>query len=146
MRHRVKLMYKLLFVFFMVISSPLYSNEFTYHCDRDDNNFSMVFDVNRIEQSIVHSHSIDKTKGEVRREDVDLEIYRWDEENDSVWTLIHSPQIPSLTIILFNFHHRRLLLQSIYNTLTNEKFKSRMFKKRSQNDIIVGDLFQCYIM
>ena len=138
-------MYKLIFVFFMVISSPLYSNEFTCHCDRDDNNFSMVFDVNRTEKSVVHTHSIFKTKGEVRRGNVDLEIYRWDEENDSVWTLIHSPQTPSLTIILFNFHHRKLLLQSIYNTLTNEKFKKPILRK-SQNDIIVGDLFQCYIM
>ena len=129
----------------MIISSPIYSNEFTYHCDRDDNNFSMVFDVNRTEKSVVHTHSIFKTKGEVRRGNVDLEIYRWDEENDSVWTLIHSPQTPSLTIILFNFHHRRLLLQSIYNTLTNEKFKKPILRK-SQNDIIVGDLFQCYIM
>ena len=88
-------MYKLLFIFFIFVSSPLYSNEFTYHCDRDDNNFSMVFDVNRTEKSVVHTHSIFKTKGEVRRGNVDLEIYRWDEENDSVWTLIHSPQTPS---------------------------------------------------
>ena len=130
----------------MFVSSPLFSNEFSFHCDNDDDNLSMIFDVNRTEKSVVHTHSIFKTKGEVRRGNVDLEIYRWDEENDSVWTLIHSPQTPSLTIMLFNFHHRRLLLQSIYNSLTNEKFKSRMFKKRSQNDIIVGDLFQCYIM
>ena len=54
-------MYKLLFVFFMFVSSPLYSNEFKYHCDGKDNNLTMVFDVNRSEKSIVHTHSINKT-------------------------------------------------------------------------------------
>ena len=74
-------MYKLLFVFFMFVSSPLYSDEFTYHCDRKDN-FSMIFKVETRDKTIVHSQSVFKTIGSVSVTDVNrhLNIYHWDED------------------------------------------------------------------
>ena len=132
-------MYKLLFVFFMFISSPLYSNEFTYHCDREDNNFSMFYDVNRTEKSIVHTHSIDKTTNSVIEVNRPIEIYNWDERRDSVWTVSNDPILLTLTTILFNFQNQKLLLQSTYNILMYEE-------DNNIDDIVVGHLFNCYIV
>ena len=131
-------MYKLIFVFFMVISSPLYSNEFTYHCDRDDNNLSMVFDVNRSEKSIVHTHSIDKTTNSVSKVSLPIEIYNWDERKDSVWTIYSDPQSLSFVTFLFNFQHQRLVLQSIFNIFVTEE--------DDLDDIVLSSLFKCYIV
>jgi len=135
MKHRVKLMYKLLFVFFMVISSPLYSNEFTYHCEGKDN-LSMVFDVNRTKKSIIHTHSIDKTSNYVSEVNRPLEIYEWDERKDSVWTLLGDPISLTLTTILFNFQHQKLVLQVTFNVLMSEG--------NNIDDLAVRRLFNCY--
>ena len=131
-------MYKLLFVFFMFVSSPLYSNEFTYHCDRTDNNLSMVFDVNRSEKSIVHTHSIDKTTNSVSKVSLPIEIYNWDERKDSVWTIYSDPQSLSFLTFLFNFQHQRLVLQSIFNIFVTEE--------DDLDDIVLSSLFKCYMM
>jgi len=122
----------------MVISSPLYSNEFTYHCDRDDNNLSMVFDVNRSEKSIVHTHSIDKTTNSVSKVSLPIEIYNWDERKDSVWTIYSDPQSLSFVTFLFNFQHQRLVLQSIFNIFVTEE--------DDLDDIVLSSLFKCYIV
>ena len=132
-------MYKLIFIFFLFVSSPLYSNEFTYHCDRIDNNLSMVFDVNRSEKSIVHTHSIDKTTNSVSKNSLPIEIYNWDERRDSVWTVSNDPILLTLTTILFNFQNQKLLLQSTYNILMYEE-------DNNIDDIVVGHLFNCYIV
>ena len=131
-------MYKLLFVFFMFVSSPLYSNEFTYHCDRTDNNLSMVFDVNRSEKSIVHTHSIDKTTNSVSKNSLPIEIYNWDERKDSVWTIYSDPQSLSFLTFLFNFQHQKLVLQSIFNIFLTEE--------DDLDDIVISSLFNCYII
>ena len=131
-------MYKLLFVFFMFVSSPLYSNEFTYHCDRTDNNLSMVFDVNRSEKSIVHTHSIDKTTNSVSKNSLPIEIYNWDERKDSVWTIYSDPQSLSFVTFLFNFQHQKLVLQSIFNIFLTEE--------DDLDDIVISSLFNCYII
>ena len=132
-------MYKLIFIFFLFVSSPLYSNEFTYHCDREDNNFSMFYDVNRTEKSIVHTHSIDKTTNSVIEVNRPIEIYNWDERRDSVWTVSNDPILLTLTTILFNFQNQKLLLQSTYNILMYEE-------DNNIDDIVVGHLFNCYIV
>ena len=132
-------MYKLIFIFFLFVSSPLYSNEFTYHCDREDNNFSMFYDVNRTEKSIVHTHSIDKTNNSVIEVNRPIEIYNWDERRDSVWTVSNDPILLTLTTILFNFQNQKLLLQSTYNILMYEE-------DNNIDDIVVGHLFNCYIV
>ena len=131
-------MYKLLFIFFMFVSSPLYSNEFTYHCDRIDNNLSMVFDVNRSEKSIVHTHSIDKTTNSVSKVSLPIEIYNWDERKDSVWTIYSDPQSLSFVTFLFNFQHQKLVLQSIFNIFLTEE--------DDLDDIVISSLFKCYII
>ena len=140
MRHRVKLMYKLLFVFFMVISSPLYSNEFTYHCDRDDNNFSMVFDVNRTDQSVILSHSIDKKNNAVNRLNKFMQIYRWTEENNSVWLLeFHNrfPSLHSVSVYLLNFELQTFKIQSLTNVLPESQQFNEFFYNRT---------FYCYTL
>ena len=131
-------MYKLIFIFFLFVSSPLYSNEFTYHCDRTDNNLSMVFDVNRSEKSIVHTHSIDKTTNSVSKVSLPIEIYNWDERKDSVWTIYSDPQSLSFLTFLFNFQHQRLVLQSIFNIFVTEE--------DDLDDIVLSSLFKCYMM
>ena len=131
-------MYKLIFIFFLFVSSPLYSNEFTYHCDRTDNNLSMVFDVNRSEKSIVHTHSIDKTTNSVSKNSLPIEIYNWDERKDSVWTIYSDPQSLSFVTFLFNFQHQRLVLTSIFNIFVTEE--------DDIDDIVLSSLFKCYII
>lgn len=131
-------MYKLIFIFFLFVSSPLYSNEFTYHCDRTDNNLSMVFDVNRSEKSIVHTHSIDKTTNSVSKNSLPIEIYNWDERKDSVWTIYSDPQSLSFVTFLFNFQHQKLVLQSIFNIFLTEE--------DDLDDIVISSLFKCYII
>lgn len=131
-------MYKLIFIFFLFVSSPLYSNEFTYHCDRTDNNLSMVFDVNRSEKSIVHTHSIDKTTNSVSKNSLPIEIYNWDERKDSVWTIYSDPQSLSFVTFLFNFQHQKLVLQSIFNIFVTEE--------DDLDDIVISSLFKCYII
>jgi len=127
-------MYKLLFVFFMFVSSPLYSNEFTYHCDNDDDNLSMIFDVNRTEKSIIHTHTIDKTTNSVSPVILNLEIYDWDESKDSVWTISHDPI--TLSTILFNFQHQKLVIQVTFNVLMSEG--------NNIDDLVLRRLFNCY--
>lgn len=131
-------MYKLLFIFFMFVSSPLYSNEFIFHCDGKDNNLTMVFDVNRSEKSIVHTHSIDKTTNSVSKVSLPIEIYNWDERKDSVWTIYSDPQSLSFVTFLFNFQHQRLVLTSIFNIFVTEE--------DDIDDIVISSLFKCYII
>ena len=125
-------------LFISLLSSPLYSNEFTYHCDRTDNNLSMVFDVNRSEKSIVHTHSIDKTTNSVSKKSLPIEIYNWDERKDSVWTIYSDPQSLSFVTFLFNFQHQKLVLQSIFNIFLTEE--------DDLDDIVISSLFKCYII
>jgi hypothetical protein len=101
----------------MVLSSPLYSNEFTFHCDKDDNSFSMIFDINRTEKSVVFSHSIDKTNNSVFELNQLMEIYHWDEENDSVWLTLYQNRkpafLPIMSVFLLDFVHQKLKVQSL---------------------------------
>ena len=131
-------MYKLLFVFFMFVSSPIYSNEFTFHCDRDDNKFSMVFDVNRTDQSVILSHSIDKENNAVHRLNKFMRIYRWTEENNSVWLLRFDNRFPSLhsvSVYLLNFELQTFKIQSLTNVLPpSEQF----------NEFFHNSTFYCY--
>ena len=110
----------------MFLSSPLYSDEFTYHCDREDNVFSMVFDINTIEQTVVHTHSIHKEMNTVRNVNESYEIYKWDKEYDIVWLTEYFvfDGSPSLTIFFLNFEQQKLFLKEIYNdgSSRNETF------------------------
>ena len=132
-------MYKLLFVFFMFVSSPLFSNEFTFHCDGKDNNLTMVFDVNRSEKSIVHTHSINKTTNYTSEVNRTMKIYDWDETKDSVWTILDDPHKLTLSLILFNFQHQRLVLQSTFNEFDD-------IKDDNIDEFIYSRLFKCYII
>ena len=131
-------MYKLIFIFFLFVSSPLYSNEFTYHCDRTDNNLSMVFDVNRSEKSIVHTHSIDKTTNSVSKNGFPMEVYNWNERKDSVWTISSDPQSLTLTTLLFNFQYQKLIIQTTFNIFVSEE--------SNIDEIVLSRLFDCYII
>ena len=130
-------------IFLSLLSNPLYSEEFTYHCDVDDHKeFSLVFDVDLSERSIVHSHSIFKNTGKVRKVDHKLDIFLWDEENESVWSIHYKDpplSYPSLTTILFNFKHQTLILQRIMNDTTKDG-------SLSEDIIIQGGQFKCFSM
>ena len=119
-------MYKLLFVFFMFLSSPLYSDEFTYHCDSEDNVFSMVFDINTIEQTVVHTHSIYKEMNTVSNVNESYEIYKWDKEYDIVWLTEYFvfDGSPTLTIFVLNFEQQKFFLKEIFidGSSRNETF------------------------
>ena len=136
-------MYKLLLVFFMVISSPLYSNEFTYRCDEGDN-FTMVYDVNLTERSIIHIASIYHSDKTIQKVDKNLEIFFWDEKYNSVWTVNYRDEeftIPTITSKLFNFELQTLQSQSMRNDTTfdgsvpkNHLFgRNRTFKCNTRN-------------
>ena len=142
-------MYKLLFVFFMVISSPLYSdklnylyqkNEFTYQCDREGLTFSMIFKVETRDKTIVHSQSVFKTIGSVSVTDVNrhLNIYHWDEDNDSVWitNYFNVKNYPFLRTMLFNFKKQKLILQFLNNNVTTDGTFS----------INRGEILNCYTL
>ena len=142
-------MYKLLFVFFMVISSPLYSdklnylyqkNEFTYQCDREGLTFSMIFKVETRDKTIVHSQSVFKTIGSVSVTDVNrhLNIYHWDEDNESVWitNYFNVKNYPFLRTMLFNFKKQKLILQFLNNNVTTDGTFS----------INRGEIFNCYTL
>jgi len=146
-------MYKLIFIFFLFVSSPLYSNEFTYHCDRDSDDFSMVFDVNRFEKTVVHTHSIFKESNNVIDVNKSREIYYWDEENNSVWFLNYTDGItkliesidssdtpPSLSITLLNFERKKLFYQSLKNVTP----KSWEFYKNYSP--FSNSTYDCYIL
>ena len=129
-------------VFFLtLLSNPLYSEEFQYHCDVvNHKNFSLVFDVNPPKSTIIHRYTIFKDTNKIRKVDQNLDIFLWDKENESVWTIhyINPPlSVPSLTTILFNFKHQTLILQSILNDITKDK-------SLSENTIIQGDQFKCF--
>ncbi|MDB9852416.1 hypothetical protein OAC62_05710 [Amylibacter sp.] len=132
-------MYKLLFIFFMFVSSPLYSNEFKYHCDEKDNNLTIVFDVNRSEKSIVHTHSINKKTNTVSEVNRTMKIYDWDETKDSVWTILDDPHKLTLSLILFNFQHQKLVSHTILNTFDDSN-------DDTIDDIVYSRLFKCYII
>ena len=134
-------MYKLIFILFLFVSSPLYSNEFTYHCDSEDELTSMVFDINTIEQTVVHTHTIYKPSKNIYNINENREIYKWDQENDSVWLtdyfVFHGS--PSLTIILLNFERQKLFLQEMYNVPPS---RLDTFK----NSIYNNETYDCYSM
>ena len=104
-------MYKLLFIFFLFVSSPLYSNEFTFHCDRDDKLLSTVYKINTSNRSIVHTHTIlhpisKEGKTNVYEGKGKLNVYRWNEYDKSIWIislsgLMVTPE--TVTTVLFNF-------------------------------------------
>ena len=127
----------------MFVSSPLYSDEFTYHCDNEDESYSMVFNINTTEQTVVHTHSINKITKTVYDINKYREVYKWDTDNDSVWLtnyfdLVLNP--PSLTIILLNFKRQKMFLQEIHNVLPDSPdfFKS--------NSPFRNETYECYIM
>ena len=107
----IKKMYKLLFIFFMVISSPLYSNEFTFHCDRDDKLRSTVYRINTSNRSVVHTHSIlhpisKEGKTDVFEGEGKLNVYRWNEHDMSIWIISLSGLMvfpETVTTVLLNF-------------------------------------------
>ena len=103
----------------MFISTPLYSDEFNYHCE--DGDFSIVYKVDPKQKTVVHLYSIFKTSGEVRDVNNDMEIYHWDEENNSVWILQYKDlkfSSPSVTMILLNFEYQKMVLQFMVNNTT----------------------------
>ena len=131
----------LLVIFFTLLSNPIFSDEFTYQCDAEGRKeFSLVFDIDLTKKSIVHSHSIFKNSDEVKKVDRILDIFLWDEENESVWTIQYKDpplSVPSLTTILFNFKHQTLIVQSILNDTSIER-------SLSEDTIIQGDLYKCF--
>ncbi|MDC1494987.1 hypothetical protein N8367_00990 [Amylibacter sp.] len=139
MLHNV--MKKILIIFFMFISTPLYSDEFNYHCEEGD--FSIVYKVDPKQKTVVHLYSIFKTKGEVRDVNKDMEIYHWDEENNSVWILQYKDlkfSSPAVTMILLNFEYQKMVLQFMVNNTT----KSGTMDKWS--DLQQYSLYHCYTL
>ncbi|MDC1494991.1 hypothetical protein N8367_01010 [Amylibacter sp.] len=127
----------------MFVSSPLYSNEFTYHCDSEDMLTSMVFDINTIEQTVIHTHSIDKLGKSIYNINKNREIYKWDKENDSVWLtdyFVFFGTPPSLTILLLNFERQKLFVQKMYNVLPSSL---DFFKTDSP---FRNETYDCYTM
>tara|TARA_R110002153_G_scaffold146857_2_gene298130 strand:- start:1510 stop:1896 length:387 start_codon:yes stop_codon:yes gene_type:complete len=113
----------------MIISSPLYSNEFTYYCDNEDELTSVVFNINTTEQTVVHTHTINKITKKINDLNENKEVYKWDKENDSVWLTDYSDIFlnpPSLEIILLNFKLQKMFLQEMNNVLPDslDFFKS----------------------
>ncbi|MDB9852417.1 hypothetical protein OAC62_05715 [Amylibacter sp.] len=104
-------MYKLLFVFLMFVSSPLYSDEFTFHCDSDDKLLSTVYKINTSNRSIVHTHTIihpisKEDKSNVFEGKGKLNVYRWNEYDKSIWIVSLSEIFlhpESVTTVLLNF-------------------------------------------
>jgi hypothetical protein len=135
-------MYKLLFLFFMVISSPLYSNEFTFHCDNDELQISIIYKVDRKEKTVVWTHSIDKQSNEVLHRNIGLEVYQWDEKNDSVWFIKYEDKIfpPFVTIVLLNFKVGTRITQTVSN----------LTPRSEERDIQRGPFYSsksdCYIL
>jgi len=136
-------MYKLLFIFIIFISSPIYSNEFTYRCDNDDIKFSIIYKVDRKEKTVVHTHSINKNNFSMVY-DINkvMDIYHWDEENDSVWFINYDDSMissPSLTLVLLNFELQKLHNQSLLNVTprSGEYRKERIFQNNT---------FDCYTL
>jgi hypothetical protein len=119
-------MYKLLLVFFMVISSPLYSNEFTFHCDNDELQISIIYKVDRKEKTVVWTHSIDKQSNEVLHQNIDLKVYHWDEKNDSVWFIKYEDRMsPSfVNIVLLNFEVGTRITQTVRNLTPRSEERS----------------------
>ena len=136
-------MYKLIFVFFIVISSPLYSNEFTYRCDNDDIKFSIIYKVDPKEKTVVHTHSINRNNFSMVYDiNKDMDIYYWDEENDSVWFINYDDSMissPSLTLVLLNFELQKLHNQSLLN-VTPRSGEYRIER------IFQNNTFDCYTL
>ena len=101
----------------MFVSSPLYSNEFTFHCDNDELQFSIIYKVDPKEKTVVWTHTIDKRWNEVSHQNIDLEVYHWDDENDSVWFISYEDRItpPYVTIVLLNFEVGKRITQTFNN-------------------------------
>ena len=127
----------------MFTSNPLYSREFEYHCDViNHRNYSLIFDVNTSNNTIIHRYTIFKDNSEVRKVDRNLNIFLWDKENESVWTVHYKDPpltVPSLTTILFNFKHQTLISQSILNDIFTDKMLS-------EDEIFQGNQFKCFSM
>ena len=135
-------MYKLLFLFFMFVSSPLYSNEFTFHCDSEDNLHTMVFDINPIEETVVHTNMIQKQSKIVYDINESMEIYYWDKENNSVWFLNYNDYFgspPSLQMTLLNFERQKMFNQKMFN----ETLRSGEYKPNSP---FSNTTYDCYMM
>ena len=127
----------------MFVSSPLYSNEFTYHCDSEDELTSNVFNINTTEQTVVHTHSINKIDNFVYDINKNREVYKWDTDNDSVWLTNYfdvALNPPSLTIILLNFKRQKMFLQQMDNVLPDslDFFKS--------NSPFRNEIYDCYTL
>jgi len=141
-------MYKLLFIFFMFVSSPLYSNEFKYHCDSDDKLTSFVFEINKSKKSIVFTHMIFPPIFEDGKNEVDevyekLYVQHWDIKNDSVWTITYNEtniRYKVMTMMLFNFGRQRLYIKSMTNDLSEYQNNNDY----SENDGY--DIFDCSIL
>ena len=141
-------MYKLLFVFFMFVSSPLYSNEFKYHCDLDEKLLTTVYKINTTKQSVIHTHSIFSSpfkdvKSEVVKIDQNLYVHYWDEVNDSIWSLTHNKTSDGnqlMNLMLFNFKKQKLFVK----TVTNDLSENQNNNDYSESDGY--DIFDCYMM
>ena len=104
-------MFKFLFIFFMFVSSPLYSNEFIFHCDRDDKLLSTVYKINTSDYSVIHTHSIQHPISKEDETDVfegegKLNVYRWNVYDKSIWIISLSDfalHPESVTTVLLNF-------------------------------------------
>jgi len=135
-------MYKLLFILFLFVSSPLYSNEFTFHCDSEGNLHSMVFDINPIEETVVHTNIIHKQSKIVYEKNENMEIYYWDKENNSVWFLNYNDygsEPPSLHMTLLNFERQKMFKQRMFN----ETLRSGEYKPHSP---FSNTTYDCYTM
>ena len=135
-------MYKLLFIFFLFVSSPLYSNEFTFYCDSEGNLHTMVFDINPIEETVVHTIMIQKQSKIVYEINKNMEIYYWDKENNSVWFLNYNDygsEPPSLQMTLLNFERQKMFNQRMYN----ETLRSGEYKPHSP---FINTTYDCYTM
>jgi len=138
-------MFKLLFIFFLFVSSPLYSdklnylyqkNEFTYHCDNKNNTFSMIFKIETRDKTIVHSQTVSKSDGSVMETNKYLDIFYWDEDNESVWTTDYFHYYPMIRIMLFNFKKQKLVRQFLKNEVSKDR---KLFTDK-------GDVLNCYTL
>jgi len=103
---------------------------------------SQIYKVDRKEKTVVWTHSINKRYNRVDNYNKVMDIYHWDEENDSVWLVSYKDDMtfsPNVTIKLLNFEIQKLHLQTLNNfTPRTDKFRRT---KISQNHI-----WDCYIL
>jgi hypothetical protein len=136
-------------LFISLLSSPLYSDEFTFHCTSVGMmSSSDLYKINTSEKSVVHTHSIipplwKDGKTEVFKENDKLNVYHWDDKNDTVWTISYEIEETGHTfmkMMLFNFKHQKLFTQMLRNDTSEDQ------NLVESQTLVKGYPSECYVI